>query len=165
MSWRATSEITSLEELWRLSEALIRRAQETLVVELFPQQWPALADPSPQPGERLGQACAVLLFSSDPPAPDSRLPNASTSRVSEAVLKNLPYAQLAIIADGRQVVLAAQSTTSGALLRGLWSDDPLLSRLRHNGLVSDILIHRSEGIQAFRSPNREFLGRRPSDIS
>jgi hypothetical protein len=140
------------------ARAMLLQATSTVVYELFPTTYAALAEDFRSATRRLQGACQGVLFTAGPVDPEL---NAPLSTRAEPVLRALPDDTVCLVVDGRQVLYAMFDRVTGRLKDGVWSNDLLLVYLVHNGLVSDIILHRSGWLDQIGSPNLSLLGRFP----
>ena len=153
--------LTNLEQVFERASTMIMGAKATVVFESFEDSWRRLEPALKAAAERLGQACAGMVVGADGDELVFGKVNVSPSRVSRRLLDTAPYEQLLVVVDGRELLAAALNRKTGEVQRAIWGNDVLLSYLMHNGLVSDVVLHRSELIEKIASPNRYLLGRLP----
>lgn len=124
---------TPMQVLTR-ARAMIAKAQDVLLFDLFPEPFAALEDDLLQAADRgvkvLGQIYAPV---------ETRL-EAVLTQASPAQLATWPGLQVTIIPDGREYLVALLSRDGERCLHGMWSDSTYLACLYHSGLAAEMVL-------------------------
>ena len=134
-------QLKSAEQVTQRALAMIKRAKEIVLFDLFPRPFDALR-PALERKARAGVVVAGLVYG---PAVQMRA-NIITARRDDYVLRRWPGSQVTVVADAREYLTALLSRDGTGLLHGTWSDGGWLSCMQHNGLASEIQLVHAGGL-------------------
>jgi predicted DNA-binding transcriptional regulator len=152
--------LTSRDQVYARARSMLREAEETVLVELFPSCAAELRPDLQQAVER-GPIVAGLVMHEDHLIPGSRL---AMSKMAEQVLRAWPGDQLTIVIDAREFLLALFDRDTGQVKRAISVASPYVASLFNNGIVSDVLLHRLHSSDEIGSPNRNVFGKFPPGL-
>ena len=152
--------LTSRDQAYARARAMLREAEETVLIEAFPgpiQELRADLQQAAQSGLRV--AGMVLR-------PEDLIEgtNIHVSNLAQRVLEIWRCDQLTLIVDARQFMLALFDDKTGELRRGIWVSSPYLAPVFNNGIAADVIVHTQEMFKEVGSPNKLLFGRYPPAV-
>jgi hypothetical protein len=139
---------------------MLRDAEETVLVQLFPSCAEELREDLQQAVER-GRVVAGLVMHEEHLIEGSRL---ILSKMAPQVLRVWPGDQLTIVIDAREFLLALFDRETGQVKRAISVTSPYVASLFNNGIVSDVLLHSLHSHEEIASPNRQLFGQLPPGL-
>jgi sugar-specific transcriptional regulator TrmB len=127
-------EIRSVAQILERAEAMIARAGDIILFDLFPAPLAMLRAPL-EDAARRGVAVAGLVYEPVAPAPAFTAVSAASAA---GFLDRWPGEQLSLICDAQEHLVALIARGGERVLHGIWSGSAYLSALQHNGLASEI---------------------------
>jgi hypothetical protein len=114
------------------ARTVVGGAREMVLFDLFPGPFERLR-PALEAAAASGVTVAGVTYGAAPSAPFTCVESAGAG-----VRDQWPGAQLTVIADAREYVMALLSADGEQLIHGVWSESPYLACLEHAGLSSEI---------------------------
>lgn len=152
--------LTSRDQVYARARAMLKDAQETVLVQLFPSCAEELRADLEQAVER-GHVVAGLVMQEVDLIPGSRL---ITSKMAPQVLSTWPGDQLTIVVDAREFLLALFDRATGQVKRAISVSSPYVATLFNNGIVSDVILHNLHSGEELGSPNKRVFGKFPPGL-
>lgn len=154
--------LESREQVLERARWMLGEAKETAVFEAFPASFEILKPHIADAVARLGPACAGLVMLDPKLSPDA---NVGVSRRARVLLDSLDYDHFALAVDANSFLFAQFEKQDLRVRQAIWMNDSVLCGFLHSALVSDVILHRSELLDAVGSPNLHLLGRFPSTLA
>ncbi|HET9449482.1 MAG TPA: helix-turn-helix domain-containing protein [Aggregicoccus sp.] len=130
--------LRSADQVLERARAMVARAREVLLFDLFPAPYEALA-PALREASARRVAVAGLVYDRTPEAPYLRVSAANAAFVRE----RWPGAQLTLVTDARELLVALLTPDGTGVKQAVWSDSVYLSCLQHSGLSAEVRLHAS----------------------
>jgi hypothetical protein len=153
-------QIRSVPQLYERAFGMIEAAREILLFDLFEAPFAALRAHLDAAAAR-GVTLAGLVYS--PPEPPPAFPCFVPS-AAPGLDGKWPGAQLTLVADGREHLVALLSDDGERVLHGVWSDSNYLSCLQHSGLASEIRLLETRPLEDDRLAHLALLRSCPSGL-
>lgn len=128
-------QLTSPDQVLERARAMLRRCEQTVLLDLFPGPFSALeADINKAVAADKTVALQVYEPKTIPGAMVVQNPTA------EGILDRYPGQWLIVNLDGAEVLLAFFSRDMGSVLQAVWSGSAFLSHLHHSGMASELIM-------------------------
>jgi HTH-type transcriptional regulator, sugar sensing transcriptional regulator len=152
--------LTSRDQAFARARAMLREAEETVLIEAFPGPIRELRVDL-QEAAKSGLRVAGMVL-----RPEDQIEgtNIHVSNLAQRVLEIWRCDQLTLIVDARQFMLALFDDKTGELRRGIWVSSPYLAPVFNNGIVADVIMHTQEMFKDVGSPNKLLFGRYPPAV-
>jgi hypothetical protein len=128
-------QLTTVGQVYGRAEAMIDRAAEVLLFDLFPTPFERLR-PNLERAAQRGVRVAGVVYE---PVGDSGFLTAM-SPGGPRVIDHWPGLQLGLVVDAREHLKALLSRDETQVRHGVWSDSTYLACLEHNGLACEISV-------------------------
>ncbi|GHG76219.1 TrmB family transcriptional regulator [Comamonas sp. JC664] len=151
--------LKSVTQVMERARAMIAGATERLLFDLFPPPFehlaPALTDASAR-----NVAIAGLVYDETPKTPFDCVRSADADFVRE----RWPGAQLTLVADAREFLVALLTPDGTGVRQAIWSDSVYLSCLQHSGLSAEIRLSAPQSARARMSRSFSLIGASPPGL-
>jgi predicted transcriptional regulator len=160
--------LKTLPQVYERARAMIARAREIILCDLFPAPLAELA-PSLERAAAQGVTVGALVYAE---AQGLAFPTILSGAAAFANAR-WPGLQLSLVVDASEHLVALVSPDGTRVLHGIWSDSPYLACLKHSGLASEIRLAASDApataalslLNAYPPGLRALAGPRPDDLS
>jgi HTH-type transcriptional regulator, sugar sensing transcriptional regulator len=161
-------QLTTVSQVYGRAEAMIERAQEVLLFDLFPAPFARLR-PDLDRATARGVRVAGVVYE---PVADCGFVTAA-SPGGAPIVERWPGLQLSLAVDAREHLQALLSRDETQVKHGVWSDSSYLACLEHNGLACEIWVSLGPGAAAAGTLSlfaiyppglRDLLGPKASEI-
>lgn len=149
--------LTNREQVFARARALLREANETILLEAHPGPARELRESLLEAKDR-GLAIAGVVFSQEDVIEGTKV---SVSQVADKLLDRWTGEQLTLVIDGREFLLAFLKRDSGEVIHALWVNSPYVAMIFHNAMASDVLLHGLEVAKDIGSVNHALFGQQP----
>ena len=130
-------QLTTPAQVFERAAAMIQRAHEILIFDLFPEPLERLAPLLAQAHARK-VVVAGLAYADAPTLPFPVVCSSSASVVTE----RWPGQQISLVADAREHLTALLAPDGQSVRHAVWSDSAYLACLKHSGLAAEIRVSR-----------------------
>ncbi len=152
--------LNSHDQVYARARAMLREAEETVLIEAFPGPLQELRDDLRQ-AAAAGLAVAGMVLRDEDKVEGT---NIQVSHLAERVFDLWKCEQLTLIVDARQFLLALFDDRSGELRRGIWASSAYLAPVFNNGIAADVIVHTNAMFKDIGSPNKLLFGRYPPAV-
>lgn len=128
--------LKSTAQVMERARVMIASATERLLFDLFPPPFTALASPLTEASTR-GVAIAGLVYDKTPKVPFDCVRSSDADFVRE----RWPGAQLTLVVDAREFLVALLTADGTGVKQAIWSDSTYLSCLQHSGLSAEVRLN------------------------
>lgn len=128
-------QLSTPAQVFERASAMIQRAQEIILFDLFPGPLKRFAPLLVQAHARK-VVVAGLAYAAAPALPFPVISSAGAATVAE----RWPGQQISLVADAREHLTALLAPDSGSVRHAVWSDSAYLACLKHSGLAAEIRI-------------------------
>jgi len=125
-------QLKSPAQIYERAEAMIARAREILLFDMFDAPLARLA-PALRDAQARGVRVAGLVYSEV-----SDLPFAVAQMRTAQVVQRWPGQQLSVVVDASEFLVALLSHDGASARHGVWSDSVYLSCLQHSSMAAEI---------------------------
>jgi sugar-specific transcriptional regulator TrmB len=126
-------QLKSADQVMQRALAMIERAREILLFDLFPQPYAALR-PALDAAFARGVTIAGTTYGAAASGPAPFI----VARGADYVARRWPGQQVMVVADAREHLAAMLSRDGREVMHGVWSDSAWLACAQHNGLACEI---------------------------
>jgi hypothetical protein len=127
-------QIRDAGQLYERAQTMLAEAGDIILFDLFPEPFSRMR-PALDAAVRRGVTVAGLVYE---PLPEPAAFTTLMAAGAPQLTARWPGAQMTLITDGQEHLVALLSGGGGTVLHGAWSDSAYLSCLHHNGLASEI---------------------------
>jgi predicted DNA-binding transcriptional regulator len=152
--------LTSRDQVYARARAMLRAAEETVLVELFPSCSKELKEDLEQAVER-GRIVAGIVMDEEHLVEGSRI---IVSKMAPQTLRLWPGDQLTLVIDAREFLLALFDRETGQVKRAVSVSSPYVATLFNNGIVADVIMHNLHSHEEIGSPNKRVFGQFPPGL-
>jgi len=131
-------QLTTVSQVNGRAEAMIERAAEVLLFDLFPTPFARLRPSLARAVARGVKVAGVVYEDVDDCGFETAL-----SPGRERVVARWPGVQVGLVVDAREHLKALLSRDEAKVKHGVWSDSIYLACLEHNGLACEIVVSRA----------------------
>jgi sugar-specific transcriptional regulator TrmB len=126
-------QLSTVEQVFERAAAMIDRAREILLFDLFPEPYRRL-EPHLTRAARRGLTVAGSVYAEVAPTPFP------TVRPAEAkfIMQRWPGLQIGVVADAREHLLALLTPDARVVKHGVWSDSVYLGCLEHSARAAEL---------------------------
>ena len=128
-------QLSTPAQVFERAAAMIRRAQEIVLFDLFPGPLERFAPLLAQAHARK-VVVAGLAYAAAPALHFPVISSAGAATVAE----RWPGQQISLVADAREHLTALLAPDSGSVRHAVWSDSAYLACLKHSGLAAEIRV-------------------------
>jgi HTH-type transcriptional regulator, sugar sensing transcriptional regulator len=128
--------LKSTAQVLERARAMIERATEVLLFDLFPAPYETLA-PALAEASRRGVAVAGRVYADVPPMPFLQASGPDAAHIRE----RWPGAQLTLVVDAREFLVALLAPDGSEVRHALYSDSVYLACLQHSGLSAEVRLY------------------------
>lgn len=159
--------LKSIAQVMERARTMIAGATELVLFDLFPPPFDALSPVLTEASAR-GVSVAGLVYAETPRVPFTCVRSTDAGFVRE----RWPGAQLTLVVDAREFLVALLTPDGTGVMQAIWSDSVYLSCLQHSGLSAEVRLNappqarsrlsRSVSLTASSPPGlRQLVGQRP----
>ena len=153
-------QLRSVDQIWARCEDMIDNAREIILFDCFPAIEDRIAPALTRAAQR-GVAVHGVVYEDRPD--HSRGYDTIRSRAAESILARWPGAEIRLVVDASQHLMALVSHGSEKILHGLWSESVYLSVTQHYALSAEIRLHNLPQETAF-PPQLSIAGTHPPGL-
>lgn len=151
-------QLRNAAQVYERARGMIEAAREIVLYDLFPGPFDALAPALAAAHARGVTVAGVAYRPADPALPFAQ----SRSRTSDLVIERWPGAQLTVVADSREYLVALLK--DGGVRHAIWSDSLYLSCLQHYALAAEIRLHDLAQAEPDLPPQMSLAGELPPGL-
>ncbi|AGC43777.1 hypothetical protein MYSTI_02461 [Myxococcus stipitatus DSM 14675] len=151
--------LKSTAQVMERARAMIAGATEQLLFDLFPPPFDTLAPVLIQASAR-GISIAGLVYDDTPKMPFDcvRSPDAAFVR------ERWPGAQLTLVVDAREFLVALLTPDGTGVKQAIWSDSGYLACLQHSGLSAEVRLNAPPSARARLARSSSLIGSSPPGL-
>ncbi|WP_163868747.1 TrmB family transcriptional regulator [Myxococcus eversor] len=151
--------LKSTAQVMERARVMIAGATERLLFDLFPPPFGALAPTLTEASTR-GVAIAGLVYDKTPKVPFDCVRSSDADFVRE----RWPGAQLTLVVDAREFLVALLTPDGTGVKQAIWSDSTYLSCLQHSGLSAEVRLSAPTPMRARLSRAFSLIGSSPPGL-
>jgi len=151
--------LKSTAQLMERARAMIAGATERLLFDLFPPPFATLAPALTEASARR-VSIAGLVYGETPKLPFDCVRSSDADFVRE----RWPGAQLTLVADAREFLVALLTPDGTGVKQAIWSDSVYLSCLQHSGLSAEVQLSAPPSSRARLSRSFSLIGSSPPGL-
>ncbi|MBF5043508.1 TrmB family transcriptional regulator [Aggregicoccus sp. 17bor-14] len=146
-------------QVFERARAMLARAREVVLFDLFPAPYDVLA---PALVETSGRRVAIAgrVYAEVPAAPFIQVCSPDAAFIRE----RWPGAQLTLVVDARELLVALLAEDGAQVRHAMWSDSVYLSCLQHSGLSAELQVHAPPAERARLAKTFSVLTGRPPGL-
>ncbi|MFY1828416.1 TrmB family transcriptional regulator [Myxococcus fulvus] len=151
--------LKSTAQVMERARAMIASAAEQVLFDLFPPPFTALAPALTEASAR-SVAIAGLVYGETPKVPFDCVLSSNADFVRE----RWPGAQLTLVVDAREFLVALLTPDGTGVKQAIWSDSGYLSCLQHSGLSAEVRLSAPQAARARLSRAFSLVGSSPPGL-
>lgn len=151
--------LKSAPQVMERARAMIAGAAELVLFDLFPPPLTSLA-PVLTEAKARGVSVAGLVYDEPPRVPFTCVRSSDADFVRE----RWPGAQLTLVVDAREFLVALLTPDGTGVKQAIWSDSVYLSCLQHSGLSAEVRLHAPQATRARLSRTLSLIGASPPGL-
>lgn len=151
--------LKSTAQVMERARAMISGATEQLLFDLFPPPFDVLAPVLTQASAR-GISIAGLVYDETPKMPFDCVRSSDAAFVRE----RWPGAQLTLVVDAREFLVALLTPDGTGVKQAIWSDSGYLACLQHSGLSAEVRLSAPPSARARLARSSSLIGSSPPGL-
>ncbi|MCP3141846.1 TrmB family transcriptional regulator [Pyxidicoccus xibeiensis] len=151
--------LKSLAQVMERARTMVAGAAELVLFDLFPPPFASLAPVLSEASARR-VAVAGLVYAEHPAVPFVCVRSSDADFVRE----RWPGAQLTLVVDAREFLVALLTPDGAGVRQAIWSDSVYLSCLQHSGLSAEVRLHAPPSARARLSRSFSLVGSSPPGL-